>query len=79
MRKVEVKRKPSVAQVCFYCLVFLIGLILQPNWVFNNFWARADFYESIPFEVPYLGFALIYSTLSTYFVFICVKLVKRFL
>ena len=79
MRKIELKKRPTLVQVTFYCVVFLIGLILQPNWVYNNFWARADFYESIPFEVPCLLFALIYSTLSTYFIFLCVKFVKRFL
>jgi hypothetical protein len=66
-------------QMVFYALVFLFGLVYQPNWVVNNFWLKADFYDDIPFQVPYLVFLIIYSYLNLIFVWYVVKLVKKYL
>jgi hypothetical protein len=66
-------------QMVFYVLVFLFGLVYQPNWVLDNFWLKADFYENIPFQVPFLVFLITYSFLSTLFVWYLVKFVKKFL
>jgi hypothetical protein len=66
-------------QMVFYVFVFLFGLVYQPNWVLDNFWLKADFYEDIPFQVPYLVFLIIYSYMNTIFVWYLVKFVKKFL
>ena len=65
-------------RISILLFTFLLGFIYQPNWVYNNFWFRADFYDSIPFTVPYKGFLLIYSILSTVFVNYLIRLVKRY-
>ena len=67
----------SKKQMVFYIFVFLFGLVYQPNWVLENFWLKADFYEDIPFQVPYLVFLIIYSYLNTIFVWYVVKLIKK--
>ncbi len=64
-------------QMVFFVFVFFFGLVYQPNWVLDNFWLKADFYEDIPFQVPYLVFLLIYSYLNTIFVWYVVKFIKR--
>ncbi len=69
--------KVTKKQMVFYVLVFLFGLVYQPNWVLDNFWLKADFYEDIPFQVPYLVFLIIYSYLSLIFVWYVVKFVKK--
>jgi hypothetical protein len=69
--------KVTKKQMVFYVLVFLFGLVYQPNWVLNNFWLKADFYDDIPFQVPYLVFLIIYSYLSLIFVWCVVKFVKK--
>jgi len=69
--------KVTKKQMVFYVLVFLFGLIYQPNWVLDNFWLKADFYDDIPFQVPYLVFLIIYSYLSLIFVWYVVKFVKK--
>jgi hypothetical protein len=66
-------------QMLFYVLVFLAGLVYQPNWLLDNFWLKADFYDDIPFRVPYLVFLIIYSYLNLIFVWYVVKLVKKYL
>lgn len=72
-------RQVRPVQAVFYTLVFLIGFIYQPNWVYDNFWAKADFYNSIPFTVPYLAYLLIYALLNCTFWYVCVKLAKKYL
>ena len=72
---IQVTKKMMV----FYVTVFLFGLVYQPNWVVNNFWLKADFYDDIPFQVPYLVFLIIYSFINTIFVWYLVKFIKKFL
>lgn len=72
-------KKPSVVQVVFYSLVFLVGIVYQPVWVYENFWYKADFYDVLPFSFPYLGFISLYCCVSTAYVWILVRLAKRFL
>jgi hypothetical protein len=56
----------------------LLGFIYQPIWVYENFWFKADFYNSIPFKVPYLAFLFIYSIISTAFVELVIRFVKKY-
>ena len=58
--------------------VVLSAYIYQPTWVYNNFWARADFYSSIPFRVPYFVYLTVYALFSVVAMEIFVRFVKRF-
>ena len=69
----------TLKQAVFYIFIFVIGLIYQPNWIYENFWSKAEFYDSLPFEFPYFGFILVYSCLSTGLAFLLVKFTKRHL
>lgn len=35
-------------QAVFYLVVLLFGFGYQPNWVYENFWGKADFWEVLP-------------------------------
>jgi len=72
-------KNPSAQQSIFYALIFLIGFIYQPNWVYENFWSKAEFYDSLSFEFPFAGFALIYAAVLTYSTSLFVNFAKRFL
>ena len=65
-------------RISILVVTFLFGFIYQPVWVYNNFWFRADFYNSIPFKVPYLAFLFIYSIISTAFVELVIRFVKKY-
>ena len=65
-------------RISILVVTFLFGLIYQPVWVYNNFWFRADFYDSIPFTVPYWVFLLIYAIISTTFVELVIRLIKKY-
>jgi hypothetical protein len=74
-----VMKQMALKQGVFYSFIFLFGLIYQPVWVYENFWSKAKFYEVLPFDFPYIGFILIYSSLWTIFCFFFVKLAKKYL
>jgi len=60
-------------------VVFAISFFSQPLWVYNNFWAKADFYDSIPFVVPYFVYATIAAVLATAACEIAIRFVKKYL
>ena len=62
----------------FLIFVFVGGLVFQPAWVTENFWTKAEFYESIPFEFPYMLFLIISSGLQTIFAYLLIKAVKKY-
>ena len=70
-------RRDSFKQYFFYTVVFLFGFLHQPTWVRDNFWFKADFYDSLPFQFPYFLFLLIYSILSVGATWSAIQLVKR--
>ena len=72
-------KQMTLKQAVFYIFIFVTGLIYQPVWVYENFWTKADIYDSLPFTFPYLGFILIYSSLWTIYCFFFVKLAKKYL
>ena len=76
MRKLSKFTKKEIA---FYSLVFFSGLVYQPNWVYDNFWGKADFYDSLPFTVHYWQFGLVYSIVLVPVVWIFVRVIKRYL
>jgi hypothetical protein len=70
---------PTLQQSIFYSIIFVIGFLFQPNWVYENFWSKAEFYDSLPFHFPYLGFLVIYSVSQTLLALVGVRLVKKYL
>lgn len=50
--------------ISMFGLIFLVTFIYQPNWVYENFWSKVDFYESIPFALPNLVFLFVYAAIS---------------
>ena len=61
----------------FLIFAFIGGFVFQPAWVTENFWSKAEFYESLPFEFPYILFLVIFSGLQTIFAYLLIKAVKK--
>lgn len=64
-------------RIAILVLIFLSALAYQPNWVYENFWSKADFYDSIPFTVPYIAFLLIYSAITTGLAELGLRFIKK--
>ena len=58
--------------------IFLGAYFYQPNWFYENFWSKADFYDSIPFTVPYLAFLFIYSAITTVLAELGIRFIKKY-
>ncbi len=65
-------------RIALLVLTFLISMLIQPNWVYENFWSKADFYDSIPFAVPFLAFLVIYSAIATGFAELGIRFIKKY-
>jgi hypothetical protein len=67
-------------QKIFYTFIFLITLIVpEPTPIFENFWSKADFYDSIPFTVYYLQYKIIYAAVFSLLVWGFVKFSRKHL
>lgn len=64
-------------RIALLVLTFISAMAYQPNWVYENFWSKADFYDSIPFTVPFLVFLIIYSSITTGLVELGIRLTKK--
>lgn len=65
-------------RISLLVLIFLSAMLYQPTWVYENFWSKADFYDSIPFTVPYLAFLMIYSLIATSFAELAIRFIKKY-
>lgn len=68
----------NVVRLSLLASVFSGSMLIQPNWVYENFWSKADFYDSIPFEVPFVIFLLIYSAIATALAELVIRFVKKY-
>lgn len=67
--------KTRIALLAFWVLV---SIFFQPNWVSDNFWYKADFWDALPFNFPYMGFILIYAVISTLLFDQFIRFVKKY-
>jgi hypothetical protein len=65
-------------RICLLALTFLSAIVYQPNWVYENFWSKADFYDSIPFTVPFLAFLVTYAVITTALAELGIRFIKKF-
>ena len=65
-------------RIALLSLTFVSAFIYQPMWVYENFWSKADFYESIPFDVPYFVFVLTYASITTAVAELVIRFIKKF-
>ena len=67
--------KTRIALLAFCALV---SIFFQPNWVSDNFWYKAEFWDALPFNFPYMGFIFIYAAISTLLFDQLIRFVKKY-
>jgi hypothetical protein len=65
-------------RIALLLTTFFVAMVYQPNWVYENFWSKADFYDAIPFTVPYIAFLLVYSAITTSLAELGIRFVKKY-
>lgn len=65
-------------RISLLVLIFLVAMAYQPNWVYEDFWSKADFYDSISYKVPYLVFLFIFSSITTVLAELGIRFIKKY-
>jgi len=67
-------------RISILILTFLgsIFLPLMPSWIYDNFWGKAEFWDSWGFRIPYLLFITLYALLMTVLVEALIRFIKKF-
>jgi hypothetical protein len=60
-------------------VAFIVLIFIQPNWFYENFWAIADFYDSLPFTVPFVAYSLVSAILGMLACEGVIRFVKKYL
>ena len=60
-------------------VTFVVSFFIQPNWFYENFWSKADFYDSFPFTFPFLAYSLVAAILGTLVCEGVIRFVKKYL
>jgi hypothetical protein len=64
-------------RISILTLTFLIGMLRLPDWVYNNFWNKS-FWEVLPFTFKYGYLWIIYAVLTTVFVELIIRFIKKY-
>lgn len=65
-------------RITLLSIYFLVSVIVQSNWVTDNFWYKAEFWDALPFTFPFMGFILIYAALATVLFDQFIRIVKKY-
>lgn len=65
-------------RIAILVFCFLISVFVQPTWVTDNFWYKAEFWDALPFSFPFMGFILIYAAIATALFDQFIRFVKKY-
>ena len=59
-------------------ITFIVGFFYQPNWIYKNFYSDPRWVDDAWWSVTYPVYLVIYAVLSTIFVELLIRLVKKY-
>jgi hypothetical protein len=66
-------------KISILLLTFISGIFLrEPNFVYENFWSKANFWKSIPFDVYYWQYKLLYTVILVFIVNYIMVFIKKY-
>ena len=72
--------KVNRIRISILAFTFLIGFLLpEPNFIYENFWSKAKFWDVLPFTPSYLLYRFLYASFLTGLVELAIRFVKKFL
>ena len=60
-------------------VTFIVSFFIQPNWFYENFWSKAEFYDSLPFTFPFGAYSFVAAVLGTLTCEGVIRFVKKYL
>jgi len=68
-------KKTRIAILVF---TFLLGLVYQPNWVYQNFYSNPRWVDDAWWSLSYPAYLIVYAVISTVFVELVIRFVKKY-
>jgi hypothetical protein len=68
-------KKSHIAILVF---TFLLGLVYQPSWIYQNFYSNPRWVDDAWWSLPYPAFLIVYAVVSTVFVELVIRFVKKY-
>jgi hypothetical protein len=68
-------KKSHIAILVF---TFLLGLVYQPSWIYQNFYSNPRLVDDTWWSLPYPAFLIVYAVISTTFVELVIRFIKKF-
>ena len=65
-------------RIAILVLIFLLGLVYQPTWVYQNFYSNPRWVDDAWWSLSYPAYLLVYALLSTAFVELVIRLIKKY-
>ena len=65
-------------RISILVVTFLVGLVYQPNWVYENFYSNPRWVDDAWWSVFYPAFLIIYARLSTMYVELVIRFIKKY-
>jgi len=68
------KIRVSLLGFVFFSAFFLP----EPNFIYENFWSKADFWDALPFTPSFWLYNFLYAVITTGFVELLIRFIKKY-
>ena len=65
-------------RISILVVTFLVGLVYQPSWVYENFYSNPRWVDDAWWSVSYPAYLIIYAVLSTIYVELVIRFIKKY-
>jgi hypothetical protein len=66
-------------KISILAFTFLSGIFLpEPNFIYENFWIKAKFWDSIPFNVYYWQYRMLYAVILVFMLNYVMAFIKKY-
>ena len=81
LKRVKDEQIPTMNKIRMSLLsfVFLVAFFLpEPNFIYENFWIKADFWDVLPFTPSIYLYRFLYAVISTGIVELTIRFIKKY-
>ena len=66
-------------RISMLVVFFLAGFFLpEPNFIYENFWSKAEFWSVLPFTPSYYLYRFLYASVLTGLIELLIRFVKKY-
>jgi hypothetical protein len=66
-------------RISILVFIFFVGYFApEPNFIYENFWSKAEFWDVLPYTPSYLLYRFLYAVFLTGFIELIIRFVKKY-